>query len=352
MNISSKLSDEHFDPEKPPGGYEWWYFDAISLNKNWSLAIIFYEGNPFSPEYIQHSSNLPGDHPAVSVSLYHKGKCEYYSFMEYKSGKFHWDEEEMTASVGTNFFRRSEAGGLLEYELLLNQSLASGHAIDIRLKYLSEILSEDLVEEKDEERHYWNLLQPKAKVTGSVKVNGRTGKRSIGFSGTGYHDHNTGHEPMKESFNEWYWGRFHFDDKTLIYYLMMQQEKEQKRAWLINHKERKVVEVLEDYSLQDHQKTLFGINSARKLILSGSEFEATIQQTVLLDNGPFYQRFLSDCIIKTPSEVVSAKGISEYIKPARIYDQKYWWMVHMRLRYLNRKPHWVQRSKGFYELTW
>ncbi len=352
MNISSKLSDERFDPEKPPGGYEWWYFDAISLDKNWSVVIIFYEGNPFSPEYIQYSDHSPADHPAISVSLYHKGKCEYYSFQEYKSGKFHWNDEEQTVSLGTNFFRREEAGGLVEYELLINQALASGHTIEAKLKFLSETCDEDLIEESEEELHRWNLLQPRAKVTGSVNINGRKGKRSIGFTGTGYHDHNVGYEPMKDSFDDWYWGRFHFKRSTLIYYLMNQDGKEQKKGWLIDQKEGKVIDLLEEHELLDHQKTLLGLNSARKLKLTGKQTEVSIQQSTILDNGPFYQRFLSECIMNNGSEISSATGISEYIKPGRIYDEKYWWMINMRLRYLAKKPHWVQRSKGFYELTW
>ena len=352
MNISSKLSDEPFDPEKPQGGYEWWYFDAISLDKNWSLVIIFYEGNPFSPEYIQQSDHKPGDHPAISVSLYHKGKCEYYSFLEYKAGKFHWDNEEQAVSIGTNFFRRQEAGGLLEYELLINQAQASGHTIEAKLKFLSETIPDDLIEESKDELHKWNLLQPRAKVTGSINVNGRKGKRNIGFSGTGYHDHNVGYEPMKDSFDDWYWGRFHFPDKTLIYYLMNQEGKKQKKGWLIDHKQSKVIDVLEKYELKHHQKTLLGINSARKLTLAGEHSEITIQQSTLLDNGPFYQRFLSECILNSDSGISSSTGITEYIKPERIYEQKYWWMINMRLRYLQKKPHWVQRSKGFYELTW
>lgn len=352
MYISSKLADERFDPEKPAGGYEWWYFDAISLDNNWSIVIIFYEGNPFSPEYIQHDGNKPSDHPAVSISLYHRGKCEYYSFLEYKSGKFHWDDEETTASIGTNFFKREEAGGLVEYELLMSQSLASGHSIEIKIKFLSEIPSEELLNEQEEGLHKWNLLQPRAKVTGSITVNGRTGKRNIGFSGTGYHDHNVGYEPMKDSFDDWYWGRFHFKDSTLIYYLMNQDGKEQKKGWLISQREGKVIDVLEKSELHSHQKTLLGINSARKIILSGSKTEVNVQQSRLLDNGPFYQRFMSDCIMNTDKGIASATGITEYIKPAKIYEQKYWWMINMRLRYLNKKPHWVQRSKGFYELTW
>lgn len=53
MNISTDHLDENPFPNKPSGGYEWWYFDALSEDRNWFFVIIFYQGNPFSPEYIR-----------------------------------------------------------------------------------------------------------------------------------------------------------------------------------------------------------------------------------------------------------------------------------------------------------
>ena len=52
----------------------------------------------------------------------------------------------------------------------------------------------------------------------------------------------------------------------------------------------------------------------------------------------------------SPYKIV--KGISEYIKPSRIAHSKYWWLVNMRLRYLSKKPHWVQKSRLLYPRTW
>ena len=355
MNISTKLSDEQIDPGKPSGGYEWWYFDALSADKEWGIVIIFYDGNPFSPKYIQSGiEGMPSDYPAISVSLYKRSKTEFYSFLEYKKGKFHWEVEPMTASVGSNFFQKSEESGSLTYEILLNQVLDSGHEISGKISFKSPLIS-DSIQEFEETRsgdqHLWNLIQPRATVIGSIEVKGKRNDYSIRFSGTGYHDHNKGYEPLKEEFDDWYWGRFHFSDSTLIYYVMNRKGGEQHKAWLLDT-QGEVLESYDRFELEHHTKNRFGLNSARKITIKKGGTDITIQQRELVDNGPFYQRFLSDGLIRYREKLYAAQGITEYIQPRNIYNEKYWWMVKMRLRFMAEKPHWVQRFKNLYEWTW
>ncbi len=354
MNISTKLIDEQIDPDKPSNGYEWWYFDAQSLDKQWGIVVIFYHGNPFSPKYIQAINGLPNQFPAISISIYRNGKPEYYSFLEYDEGRFHWDEDEQTGSIGSNFFKRIEVDGVLEYELLLAQTLESGHSINAKLKFTSQTISEALLENESKgEKHQWNLIQPQAKVNGSIKLKGKSDDHNVSFSGTGYHDHNTGYEPMKDSFEDWYWGRFHFKESTLIYYVMNGLDgNKQHEAWLISKDGEEVLQIFDQIELNYYQKNLFSLDVAKKIKLSSGNTKVTIQQRELIDNGPFYQRFYSDVIMINNNKTIASTGISEYIRPEKIYEEKYWWMVKMRLRFMNKKPHWVQRSKMLYEWTW
>ncbi|RNC85401.1 MAG: hypothetical protein ED557_01095 [Balneola sp.] len=355
MNISTKLKDEHIDPEKPSSGYEWWYFDGLSFDKQWSFVIIFYEGNPFSPRYIEalrDEEATPDQFPAISISVYHKDKPEYYSFVEYKPGSFHWNEEEGSARIGSNFFQWKQDHKSLEYRLLIAQQLDSNHSIQANLLFKSTELSEGLIEHSSDDRHFWNLLQPRAEVTGSIILEGRR-DHSVLFNGVGYHDHNTGYEPLKDSFEDWYWGRIHFPQYTLVYYIMNGLNgKQQHEAWLISKEEQIISRTFENLELSDFSKTKLGLNSARSIRLGSGDTSITLNQSRVLDNGPFYQRFLADATLTDQEGSFKAKGITEYIKPDRIYEEKYWWMVRMRLRFLSQKPHWVQRSKMLYQWTW
>lgn len=59
----------------------------------------------------------------------------------------------------------------------------------------------------------WVVAAPKAKVTGTIVVNGTRHE----VTGTGYHDHNWGRGTMPRIVDHWYWGRVYADDLTVVY---------------------------------------------------------------------------------------------------------------------------------------
>ncbi len=355
MNISTKTEDEYLNPEKPETSYEWWYFDALSADKEWSMVIIFYQGNPFSGNYIEGSySKDPEQYPAISISVYKQGKAEYYSFLEFPASKFLWDEEEdFHCSIGGCAFRRTVLADTVEYELNLNQTLDSGHSISGKLKFIGNRAKSSLIQsESPTDNHAWNLLLPRSKVVGSVKIAGKTDSYHIGFHGNGYHDHNIGFEPMSKSFKDWYWGRVHFKNYTLIYYIMNGHKDKQHQAWLISTDNQEIAGHLDFIDLKNHKKNWLGLESYRDIKLSGVLGTIHIRQNSVIDNGPFYQRFHAEAEFNDVNGTEIKTGISEYIHPKRIEDKSYWWMVRMRLRYLREPAHWVQKRKMFYEWTW
>tara|TARA_R110002124_G_scaffold48026_3_gene142168 strand:- start:2631 stop:3701 length:1071 start_codon:yes stop_codon:yes gene_type:complete len=356
MNISTDHKDENPFPNKPSGGYEWWYFDAISDDKEWSFVVIFYQGNPFSPKYIQEineSGGSPDNHPAVSISIYNRAQTEFYSFLEYTKHDFCWDEENQECKIGTNRFTKEMGGGNLIYKFHIDEELPSGHTISANFEFQSSIIDQDLINKKNvTEHHLWNLIQPKANVTGNINLKGKSGIQNIDFDGMGYHDHNVGLEPMKNDFKDWYWGRYHFEKATLIYYVMNRKNEKQYKAWLISDDNRRIIDQFDSIELEGSLTNLFGLTSSRKLVLKSDNTEITVQSALPIDNGPFYQRFLGQAIMKRDDQVAITEGFSEYIYPENIYKKRFWPAVKMRLRFKNQKPHWVQKFKRFYEWTW
>ena len=363
MNI---FSDPQLDvrSEKPnPGSYEWWYFDAISLDETYSFVIIFYEGNPFSTRYIRALEDATKNpkakaYPAVSVSIYEEGVPIYYSFTEFEEQRCSFRGDRPMLKIGRHKMNCNIDGNTLKYLLELEEELPSGDALRASIRFVSPIAEGPLFNGPKNDKtdgHQWNLVQPRAEAQGDIEilVKGED-SRQISFKGRGYHDHNMGYEPMRSEFKEWYWGRFHFDEYTLVYYMMNRQQNEQHCAWLINRENSKVAEVFEDIEPSDKGLTLFGLHTARKIILQSSKAEVHIQQSRLLDNGPFYRRYSSDAFlrIKHRGLVESKSGITEYIYPSRIYSSIFWPFVDMRIRYAAENPHWVQRSKTLYRWTW
>lgn len=356
MNISTKQEDEFYSFKKEKNGYEWWYFDAISADKEWSLVVIFYHGNPFSPNYMRSIfGEDPADYPAVSISIYRKGKPEYYSFQEFSGGNFAWekDKNEFNCLIGNCGFKRHDVFQEVEYELILNQTLDSGHSINGKLKFISTRISPKLFnKEEKKEKHFWNLLQPKAKVVGNLKIKGKTDDYHVAFHGNGYHDHNVGQEPMGHSFKDWYWGRIHIENETLLYYVMNGYEGKQYEAWFIDQEGQTISSYIEKVELENPTNTLLGLQYFKEVHLKGIRGNLVVELKNRVDNGPFYQRFMAEAYFADETGAKKYTGFAEYINPREIQNESYWWMVEMRLRYMRQKPHWVQKSKFFYELTW
>ncbi|WP_069133073.1 hypothetical protein [Rhodohalobacter halophilus] len=355
MQIISDFTKDTQTDKPVPGSYEWWYFDAKSVD-GYSLVVIFYEGNPFSRRYIQAIetgvNNLAVIFPAISISIYKNGKPIFYSFEEVLPEQALFSNNAVSGTVRKNYFEGNEQESGLIYSLKLNQSLSNGDKLKGELQFSGKHPEGKLQlngAERSNGDHTWNLIMPKCNVEGELLIEGHR-TFEIDFKGVGYHDHNTGFEPMKESFDEWYWGRYHFDDLTLVYYLMKFGGKWHRHGWLIENDRANII-TLDSLSEQDFSYSRFGLYSARKVEFTGQKLDGLIQKEMVTDSGPFYQRFEGTAFIKSKKGILKGEGISEYIRPDRIYAKLFWPLVNMRIKYPG-KPHWVQKSSRFYRWTW
>ncbi len=365
------ISDFHKDAALlpgEPGSYEWWYFDAMDRATGYSLVAIFYRGNPFSKRYIRQieqyeegnagkEESSPAIFPAVSISVYKDSKPVFYSFTEYSGRESQFSKETPSVTIGEHSLDAKIKDDKIVYELRLKEDLPSGDRIEAELTFSGNKTGIDKFPDEatgNGPGHLWNLVQPKAEVRGFLELFlGSEKTHEVDFTGLGYHDHNMGIEPMKDEFKDWYWGRFHFRNVTLVYYVMNRQDTQQYHGWLIGDGEEAEIEEFEDIRLLDKSFSLFGLDTARKLILKNENTKVVVQQSVCLDNGPFYRRFRSEAFLSKQGEgIQKATGFSEYIYPERIYWRLLWPLIDMRIRYREEETHWVQKSARLYRWTW
>jgi len=363
MYLTTDYTDDHRSLKMKPGSYEWWYFDALDPDNGWKAVVIFYEGNPFSTRYIRalaRGKPRAESFPAVSISIYRHDRPVYYSFTEFDEKQASLVSNAVHVKIGPHRLEGRRKGDALEYVLRLRETLPSGDALDAQFTFRGAMPHRNLFATDTvrplQAGHRWSLIQPRATVTGQITIKSATeGRIETSFNALGYHDHNMGAEPMREEFYDWYWGRYHFKRATLVYYVMNRREEHQHRAWLIAPDGAKVIEHFCEIESGDFGFNFFGLKSARRLQLKGDRGSfITVQQENLLDSGPFYQRFHSRAFWENPDRGLHDRvgGISEYIRPDRIYDRKFWPLVHMRIRYAAKGPHWVQRSPRLYRWTW
>lgn len=191
------MSFPPFDQNVPPGGYAWWYVDALSHDGHHALTVIAFVGSVFSPYYYHARSKGradPEDHCAINVALY--GRGGRWAMTERDRGALarsadrlaigpsalHWDGGALTidfAEIGVPLPRRV-AG---------------------RVRVEPAALAGEQRELDPGGRHRWSPVAPLAEVSVSCS------HPALSWEGTGYLDFNTGDEPLEDGFTHWHWSR-------------------------------------------------------------------------------------------------------------------------------------------------
>ncbi|MEX0780476.1 MAG: hypothetical protein WD491_12375 [Balneolales bacterium] len=367
MQIFSDYNKDIPSAKTVPGSYEWWYFDGVSYDEQYRFVVIFYEGNPFSTKYIRNLSRknykkkaLAENYPAISISVYENDEPIYCCLSEYPPEDCSFSKDRIEIKVGDNTLTAINDDGDVTYLLNLYENLPSGDRLNADLSFKSEDIERGLLTDSgkkntDSEGHMWNLVQPRANVSGRIYIYENSNIiHRIKLAGIGYHDHNLGTEPAKEEFVNWYWGRFHFDKGTLVYYVMNRKGSRQQKAWLIGPQNQECLMEFSNIILNKSKMNRFLLASNRNLEFKNDHASVFIQQNKELDSGPFYMRFASDAVLynNQSGKADKSTGVTEYLKPDRIYSRIFWPLVNMRQRYVRQKPHWVQKSSKLYRWTW
>lgn len=207
----SRDSDAHprFDAPVPPGGYSWWYVDALSDDGQHGLTLIAFIGSVFSPYFKRSGRGNPLDHCALNVALYgpkarwtmterpeHAVKPEADQFAIGPSS-VRWagdclviDIEERDKRI-MNPFRRRVAGQIKVWPEMLN---TEAFALDPAGK------------------HLWHCLAPRARISVEMQA------PELSWKGSAYLDSNRGSESLEEGFRVWHWSRAHLGKHVAVFY--------------------------------------------------------------------------------------------------------------------------------------
>lgn len=290
--------DHHLDTV---GAYEWWYVDALSPDGEWGVVVIQFRGMPMSPEYleaIETSTGRPVDHCGYAVSVYHRTTRVGFAFREIESSSF------------------IPPDGIFEVDTAhpdLPQS------IRVRIEVADSPLQDTGVRSGD---HGWVLVAPRVQATVSLTL-AENGVPMVeaGWTGLAYRDHNFGSHPLHEAFGDWYWGRVHADDRTIVYlavpdaiepFIMCGEIGEGASTlspWADVHLEVDRV-----------RPSIMGLMAGRRVTLIGTdprgrEARLTCHNRHVVEDGPFYQRYLSDWRL---DGINLGRGTSEYMRASRL----------------------------------
>ena len=187
-----------------PGGYAWWYLDALSDDGRHGLVIIAFLGSVFSPYYAfarrRDAQCDPLQHNAVNVSLYSTAG-KRWSMTERDGGALRRGAEHLQIGPSVLEWRGDHL------ELRFDERCAPWPS---RVRGVVRLFP-DLTSSRSwpldrAGRHHWRPLAPRA------RVELRCSTPELRWQGRGYLDCNHGEEPLERAFAGWQWSRAIMDD--------------------------------------------------------------------------------------------------------------------------------------------
>jgi carotenoid 1,2-hydratase len=195
-----------FDQEVVPGGYAWWYVDAISDDGQHGLTVIAFIGSVFSPYYGWAGRRDPLDHCAFNVALYGP-RASLWSMTERRRSVVTRSRDALAIGLTTASWEHGA--------LVLNiHERAAPIPRRIRGRITVHPAAINLLPFVLEERgqHWWRPLAPRARVTVEMSA------PALRWQGPGYVDQNAGAEPIEQAFSQWTWSRAATRDGAAIIY--------------------------------------------------------------------------------------------------------------------------------------
>jgi carotenoid 1,2-hydratase len=301
-----------FDQPVCPGGYAWWYVDALSDDGKHGLTIIVFVGSVFSPRYAKARRSLrdrtqhadPERFCAVNLSLYDiaRGR-KLWALTEHES----FARESNSLRVGASSMCHTESGEL-HIELNEHQTRFFGRRgppLRGRVRLRPTALFGPRIELdrwQTAPRHRWYPIAPHARVDVEFE------SPRLRFSGSGYHDANEGDEGLEHAFRAWNWSRCELGDHTVIAYDVIDlQGQPHARAWRF---------VPETAAIDDIPESALGpagvLPATRWRVPRAirSDPGQSPQLRCTLEDSPFYARSLVDVQLGGHSGVAVHESIS------------------------------------------
>jgi carotenoid 1,2-hydratase len=185
----------NFDAPVRPGGYLWWYCDAISDDQSYGFSLIWFVGSVFSPYYHWAGHRSPENHVAVNVALYGRGAARW-TMTERKAAAL--ERSRTHFSVGPSGMAWTGQSLVMDVNEIA-APLPRRVRGQIRLTPIAWNERRFTIDSRG--RHGWMPIAPMARVECAFH------DPAMNWSGHGYWDTNAGDEPVAKGFKSWDWSR-------------------------------------------------------------------------------------------------------------------------------------------------
>lgn len=202
--------EPRFDQPVPPGGYLWWYLDALSDDGRHGLSIIAFVGSVFSPYYAWARARGRGDpdnHCALNVALYGEAGRRWAMT---ERGRRSVRRGAGEFSVGPSRMAWESNSLIVEFD---ERAAPWPRRVKGRIRLHTEGLCRFVTALDAGGLHRWGPIAPCARI--EVELD----HPAVRWSGAAYLDSNEGDEPIDRAFRDWDWSRARLEDgSTAVIY--------------------------------------------------------------------------------------------------------------------------------------
>jgi carotenoid 1,2-hydratase len=187
-----------FDRPVAPGGYQWWYLDALDPAGERGIVVIAFVGSVFSPYYFRarrRGCADPQDHCAINVGLYRR-RGKIWCMTERRAGSVRRSASRFRIGPSTLHWNGSEL--VID---LRERCMPFGQRLRGQVRARPGVISDAEFALDTAGRHHWMPWAPLAEVQVDFDRPGES------WQGHGYLDGNRGDEPLEQAFVGWNWSR-------------------------------------------------------------------------------------------------------------------------------------------------
>jgi carotenoid 1,2-hydratase len=324
-----------------PGGYAWWYFDAVSDDGARALTAIFFIGSVFSPDYAARVRRgepaRAEEHLGVNLALYERGKKRAWVMSEHGAGAL-GGVGDGGPRIGDSSIERTDNGGLRvnihERSAPFLVALAGiGARVDgtIDIEPRSPPIDPVELHADGGVRHLWHVLMR------SARVRVRFTRPDYSFDGVGYHDVNAGDGRLERAFASWSWARFHDahgkEARTTIVYATHERSGAA-RAWVVDARDdeptaARPVAVLPE---GERRRAPWGLHIPRWFAVDDDGRTLRCTPTRLYEAAPFYARYAARLDGNVRAVTSTSNGVGEFLDLDRFRDRGVQFLLRFKMR--------------------
>lgn len=334
LHFTSCIKDDVWHPKSNPKAYEWFYFDALSDNGREALFITFFDNFIFSPRY--NSNHRDYKIPALMFCYYRDGKPLVRAINEFPESDLSFSEEDRICRLSNNSFKFDSAPYGKGFLIEINTTFHKNKKLEAKLEWLfidSDFNSTQ--SQVSENLHYWNLVAPRADVTGHIKVSDKSNKLLdlTHFRGTGYHDHRFDSRWLPNSISEWHWGRAHFADSTAIFYSSQEIGAVEPTNKLYVIKNGELRQRTAQLETQGFSRDILGLKFPNRFrLISEDNMRLRVKKTNVIDSNFFFVRYLSEMTLTLrDGKPRKSIGIVEHLATKKLTYRWLDWLVDLRI---------------------